>query len=143
MPGRNRCIEVAPGPNNVTDEIEVPAMREINQSDVKLGEALRRVAAAADHDAPAALGDGLMHRFRRHHARRRRIRLGAMAVVGVTVLVAAILSSRPAAVRAPQVSQQNLAGNKSALPIRSVQPQTASSSGKRAQARRKRRRRIG
>jgi len=112
-------------------------MREINQSDVKLSEVLRRVAAAADHDAPAALGDSLMHRFRRHHARRRRIRLGAMTVVAVTVLVAVIVSARPAAVRGPQISPQNVAGHKPAPPIRSVQP-SASSSGKRTQARRKR-----
>ena len=111
-------------------------MREIDQSDIKLREALQRMATAADHEAPAALGDSLMHSFRRHHARRRRIRLGAITVVAATVLVAVIVSTRPAAIRGPQISPQNVAGYESAPPIRSVQP-SVSSSGKRTQVRRK------
>ncbi len=112
-------------------------MREIDQSDVRLSEVLRRVAAASGHNAPAALGDSLMHRFRRHHARRRRIRLGAITVVAATVLFAVIVSTRPAVVRGPQISPQNVAGHESAPPVRSVQP-SVSSSRKQAQVRRKR-----
>jgi hypothetical protein len=112
-------------------------MREIDQSDMKLREALRRMAAAAGHDAPAALGDSLMYRFRKHHARRRRIRLGAVTVVAATVLVTVILSTRPTAVRGPQVNQSNVAGHESGPPIRSVQT-SAPSSVKKAQAHRKR-----
>jgi hypothetical protein len=112
-------------------------MREIDQSNIKLSEALRRVAAAGDHDAPAALGESLMHRFRRHHLRRRRIRLGAVTVVAATVLVAVILSTRPTPVHVPQINHQNVAGSESAPPIRSVQP-SVSSFGKRTQVHRKR-----
>jgi hypothetical protein len=112
-------------------------MREIDQSDTELREALRHVAAATGHDAPAALGDSLMHRFRKHHARRRRIRLGAVTVVAATVLVAVILSTRPTAVRGPLINQPNVAGNESVPPIRSVQT-SAPSPVKKAQAHRKR-----
>src|SRR5258707_14544820 len=101
-------------------------MREIDQSDVRLSEVLRRVAAASGHNAPAALGDSLMHRFRRHHARRRRIRLGAITVVAATVLFAVIVSTGPAAVRGPQQGPTNVAGHESAPPIRSGQTSAAS-----------------
>ncbi|SRR5216684_3149241 len=112
-------------------------MREINQSDSKLSEALRRMAAASDNSAPAALGDILMHRFRKHHARRRQIRFSAVAVVAVAAaaaLVAVIVSTKPATVIGPQMSPQNIAGRQAAAPIRSLQPSPASL-GKRAHAR--------
>src|SRR5262249_3300249 len=53
------------------------------QSDPRLAEALRRLAVSSERSAPSALAVGLLAEFRRHHARRRRIR---RTVVGTVVL---------------------------------------------------------
>ena len=59
-------------------------MHEIEpQSDPRLAEALRRLAASSERSAPSALAVGLLAEFRRHHARRRRIQ---RTVVGTIIL---------------------------------------------------------
>ncbi len=67
-------------------------MREINpQSETRLTEALRRLAAASPQSAPPEVGAGLLGEFRRHHTRRRRIRrLGIASLVACVALAVAL-----------------------------------------------------
>ncbi|MBZ5504594.1 MAG: hypothetical protein LAO78_03805 [Acidobacteriia bacterium] len=65
------------------------------QSDPRLTDALRRMAASSRQGAPAEIGAGLVTAFRRHHTRRRRIRLtGAAALVACIALIAGLVSMR-------------------------------------------------
>ena len=65
------------------------------QSDRRLTEALRRMAASSRQDAPAEIGAGLITAFRRHHTRRRRIRMAGVAgLVASLVLVAGMIFMR-------------------------------------------------
>jgi hypothetical protein len=67
-------------------------MREIDpQSDPRLTEALRRLAASARQSAPPEIGAGLLSEFQRHHARRRRIRRAGIGVMAACLTVAACL----------------------------------------------------
>jgi hypothetical protein len=63
-----------------------------DRTEARLAEALRRMAAASHRGAPQELGAGLTAAFRRHHARRRRvrhIRIGLLALV-IGAIAAAI-----------------------------------------------------
>ncbi len=63
-------------------------MREVNpQSEARLTEALRRLAAEPPQSAPAAISAELAGKFRRHHARRRLVRRGGMlALIGLAAI---------------------------------------------------------
>jgi hypothetical protein len=69
-------------------------MREIDpQSEIRLTEALRRLAASSSQGAPPEIGASLLGEFRRHHARRKRIRgTGVLALAAGIVLAAMWLS---------------------------------------------------
>ncbi len=71
-------------------------MREIDpQSEPRLMEALRRLAAASPQSAPAGVGAGLLGEFRRHHARRRGIRrIGVASLAACLILALTLLSVR-------------------------------------------------
>lgn len=72
-------------------------MREIDpQSEARLAESLRRLAADAPRSAPAGLGVELAGRFRRHHARRRLMRRGGMLVLIGFVVFAVWMWRSPA-----------------------------------------------
>jgi hypothetical protein len=77
------------------DQAELAKMREIDpQSETRLTEALRRLAAASPQAAPPEVGAGLLGEFRRHHTRRRRIRrLGIASVVACLVLAVALVTT--------------------------------------------------
>jgi hypothetical protein len=57
-------------------------------ADDRLTKAMRNLAATSQHDAPAEIGRGLATTFRRHHARRRRIR--RMSIAGLVACFIAI-----------------------------------------------------
>jgi hypothetical protein len=69
-------------------------MREIDpQSETRLTEALRRLAASSPQSAPPEVGAGLLSEFRRHHTRRRRIRrLGIASLVTCLALAATLVT---------------------------------------------------
>jgi hypothetical protein len=70
-------------------------MHEIDpQSEVRLKEALQRLAAASQQSLPAEVGAELLGKFRHHHARRRWIRRGGMLALAACIALAAIWSSR-------------------------------------------------
>lgn len=72
-------------------------MHEIDpQSGDRLTEALRHLSASSRQGAPAEIGAGLVSAFRRHHTRRRRIRItGVAALAACVALMAGLLSMRP------------------------------------------------
>jgi hypothetical protein len=78
---------------DVKDQAELPKMREIDpQSEPRLTEALRRMAAASPQSAPPELGAGLLGKFRRHHTRRRRVRrLGIAGLVSCLALAISLV----------------------------------------------------
>jgi hypothetical protein len=91
----NSGFEAASGASDVEDQIELSKMREIDpqsgdlESDARLNEALRGLAATSGRGAPAEVGAGLTAAFRKHHARRRvvrRVSVGAIAA-GLAVVV--------------------------------------------------------
>lgn len=61
--------------------------RDVNNSEARLGKALRSLAATSPGSAPPEVGDALARAFRRHHARRRMVRRGALAAA-IVILVA-------------------------------------------------------
>src|ERR1051326_6914549 len=70
-------------------------MREIDpQSEARVKEAFERLAAAAPRSLPAEASAELLGKFRRHHARRRWIRRGAMLALAACMALAAVWSSR-------------------------------------------------
>jgi len=76
-------------------------MREIEtQSESRLKKALRDMAASEPQSAPAAIGEGLLVEFRRHHARRRIRRTAISGLVVCLVLAISLLSIN----RAPKPS---------------------------------------
>jgi hypothetical protein len=86
----NGGLTAAPRTGDVEDEIELAKMREIDpQSEPRLTEALRRLAASARQSAPPETGAGLLSEFRRHHTRRRRIRRATIGVMAACLTVAA------------------------------------------------------
>ncbi|HZD92915.1 MAG TPA: hypothetical protein VE133_01595, partial [Candidatus Sulfotelmatobacter sp.] len=64
-------------------------MREIDpQSEGRLTEALRRLAASSSKGAPPQIGAGLLGEFRHYHARRRRIRRAGILALVVCITLA-------------------------------------------------------
>src|SRR5436853_5964153 len=79
----------------VKNEIELPEMSEIDpQSDSRLTEALRYMAASSREGAPAQVAAGLATAFRRHHARRRLLRQVRVAALAACFVLAALLLMR-------------------------------------------------
>ena len=82
-------------------------MREMNQdvnnSEARLSQALRSLAATSPGSAPPEVGDALAQAFRRHHARRRVVRRStiAAAIVILLALPAALVLSRRHGVETP------------------------------------------
>ncbi len=71
-------------------------MHEIDpQSEDRLKEALRRLAASSPRSAPAELGAGLLGEFRRRHARRRQLRRAGMLALAACIALAAAWLSLP------------------------------------------------
>ena len=70
-----------------------------DRTEARLSEALQRMAAASRQGARPEVGAGLVTAFRRHHARRRRIRLaGTLAAVAACLaIISALMSLRPTA----------------------------------------------
>ena len=68
-----------------------------DRTEARLSEALQRMAAASRQGARPEVGVGLVTAFRRHHARRRRIRLaGTLAAVAACLaIISALMSLRP------------------------------------------------
>jgi hypothetical protein len=65
-------------------------------TEARLTEALRHLAASSRQGAPVEIGAGLVTAFRRHHTRRRRIRMAGMAVLAACIaLIASLLSMQP------------------------------------------------
>jgi len=86
-------------------------MREIDprsrsQSDARLSEAFRRLAAESRQSAPEELGAELLGTFRRHHARRRWMRRGGMLALVAAIAVIAVWSTRIPSLHS---GQQNIA----------------------------------
>ncbi len=83
-------------------------MREIDpQSEPRLTEALRRLAASSSQSAPPALGAGLLGEFRRYHARRR-IRRVSFATLAACLALAPslVFLHRPPQQQQPQSAKQ-------------------------------------
>jgi hypothetical protein len=77
-------------------------MHEIEpQSETRLKEALRRMAAASGQ-SPAEMRADLLGKFRRHHARRRWMRRGGMLALATAMAVGAIWSTRSGSQRSGQ-----------------------------------------
>jgi hypothetical protein len=88
-------------------------MREIDpQSESRLTEALKRLGASTPHSAPPELGSSLLGEFRRHHARRRRVRRISIASLVVCLVLALSL------MRVHRSSSNN--SQKAALPATST-----------------------
>jgi len=104
---RHGCVAAEPGKSNVENKVELPEMREIDsqsegpQSEGRLTEALRRLAASSRQGAPAEVGTGLATAFRRHHVRRRMVRRVRMAALAACLLLAAWLWSMRTPSRQP------------------------------------------
>ena len=91
-------------------------MREIDpQSDPRLTKALQHLAASSPRSAPSELGAGLLGEFRRHHARRRRVRRISIAGLAACLILTVVLLS----VRRPSSRVQN--AQNTATPTKSVQ----------------------
>jgi hypothetical protein len=94
---RNGGFAVASGQNdikeqNFEDKAEQAKMREIDpQSETRLTEALRRMAASSSQSASPELGAGLLNEFRRYHARRRIRQTGLAALVACLLLAASLV----------------------------------------------------
>lgn len=76
-------------------------MREIDPihepSEALLSSALHRLASASEGNAPAEVEKALLERFRRHHRRRRDLRLiAATAIAACLVVLALLLKTQPA-----------------------------------------------
>jgi hypothetical protein len=71
-------------------------MHEIDpQSESRLAEALRHLAASSRPGAPAEIGAGLATAFRRHHARRRQVRRVRVAALAACIaLMLGLVSTR-------------------------------------------------
>jgi hypothetical protein len=118
-------------------------MREMNQgannSDARLTEALRSMAAASATSAPPEIGDALAQAFRRHHARRRMVRRSAwLAALAMAIALPAIfLAFRKQPVESPGQTVTATAPNPpSAAPRAEVPPPaTAKTSRLRGQKR--------
>lgn len=70
-------------------------------SDARLAEALRGLAASSRQGAPAEVGAGLSTAFRRHHARRRLVRRVRIAALAACVVLTAGLITMRLANRVP------------------------------------------
>jgi hypothetical protein len=81
-------------------------MHEVDtQPEPRLTEALRRLAASSPQSAPPEIGAAVLNEFRRHHARRRRIRqTGVAALVASLALAAALVFMRQPANTHPQTA---------------------------------------
>jgi hypothetical protein len=96
----NCGFAAASGAGDVENEVELAKMREIDpqsgdlKSDARLSEALRGFAALSGRGAPAEVGAGLAAAFRKHHARRRRVSIGAIAAAFAVVVGLMSLGSR-------------------------------------------------
>jgi hypothetical protein len=83
-------------------------MHEIDpQSEVRLREALQRLARSLPQAARPEMGAELLGEFRRHHAQRRRRRTAGMLALAACMVLAAYLSSRSYVQR--HSAQQNFA----------------------------------
>jgi hypothetical protein len=93
--------------DNIEDEIELPKMREINSqsgntnSDSRLTEAIRGLAASSRQGAPVEIGAGLATAFRRHHARRRLVRRVSVGALAACLALAVGLIAMRSAHRVP------------------------------------------
>jgi hypothetical protein len=114
-------------------------MHEIDpQSDPRLTEALRRLAASSRQAAPPEIGAGLLNEFRRHHARRKGIGRAGAALVACLAMLALVLLRAPSHPRpdtavatppSPQISDQ-VSKRTAALPVAAAK-QTAAKRGAR------------
>ena len=64
----------------------------MTQAEKRLSDAMRRLNATAPHGTPPALGNALKDEFRRHHARRRRIRATRFSLIAASLAACAVLS---------------------------------------------------
>ena len=112
---------------------------EANNSDARLTEALRSMAADSVCSAPPEIGDRLAQAFRRHHARRRTVRrlawISAFAII--IALPAVFLASRKHEVEGPGQAVTATAPNPSSAAPRTevLPPGTPKASQIRAQRR--------
>jgi hypothetical protein len=75
---------------------EIDPQSGVQSSDERLGKALRGLAATSRQGASVEVADELATAFRRHHARRRRVRsLGVAAGLLVVIGLASLRSMRP------------------------------------------------
>lgn len=82
-------------------------MREVDpQSEPRLTESLRRLAASSQQSAPPELGAGLLGEFRRHHARRRRVRRIGIAGIGIASLIVCLAVLLPRLHKSPSTNAQ-------------------------------------
>jgi hypothetical protein len=87
-------------------------MHEIDpQSGDRLTKALRHLATSSRQGAPTEIGTGLVTAFRRHHTRRRRIRLAGLAALAACIALAAGLMST----RTPRKTSAEQAGAKTSI----------------------------
>lgn len=116
-------------------------MREMNpdanNSDARLTEALRSMAAASANSAPPEIGDRLAQAFRRHHARRRVIRRSTwLAALALVIAVAALsFVSGKHAVQTPGHTVTATAPNPAAPHTEVTPPRTPKASRIRGQRR--------
>src|SRR4029077_18715296 len=74
-------------------------------TEARLTEALRHLAASSRQGAPMEIGAGLVTAFRRHHTRRRRIRMAGVAVLAACIALIASLLSMQSHRKAPGTEQ--------------------------------------
>ena len=84
---------------------------EDRRTEDRMTEALRHLAAFSRQGAPAEIGAGLVTAFRRHHTRRRRIRLAGVAALAACIALAAGLMS----MRTPPKTITQQAGGKTSV----------------------------
>src|SRR5882724_215905 len=92
MRSGDSCLAAEPGQSHIEDKVELSEMREIDpQSEGRLTEALRHMAASSRQGAPPEIGAALATSFRRHHARRRAVRWARGAASAACLILAALL----------------------------------------------------
>ena len=93
----DRSFKAASRSGHAANQTECSRMPEIDpQSESRVSESLRRMAAASPAGAPPEISAGLLTAFRRHHARRRLIRRVRVAALAACLIFAVFFWKRPA-----------------------------------------------
>src|SRR5262249_40671349 len=98
-------------------------MHEVDpQSETRLTDALKRLAASSPQSAPPEIAADLLNEFRRHHAHRRLQRAGILGLAICLAATAALVSMRNSGQKPPEAAKQAVP-SKQALPARQPEPE--------------------